>query len=227
MQWENLTGPPVLTGLPDLGWPAKATALTWLSAPRNKPSQGGRSRGGEAERHEASDHKVIRTGSDRDAKRVATPAKVIDKVTSSVKSKVGGDKDAMEQLAHSMRRMGLLSPKLTPLRGGNELLQPPRLDLEDEVESRAPDGGQSKSQSRVHGEVGHDGENFRHYHPAKDSGRSHPSAAKHQKGGLHDAIDRGADQVVQRKDRNCDYLCQLEASVDLFAVPAERVWVWG
>jgi hypothetical protein len=142
-----------------------------VSAPRDKPPRGGRNRGDKAGRREAPDCKVAISGSDREATRVATPAKVKDHVASSVKSTVDVDvdKDAMEQLTLSTRRMGLRSPKITPSRGGKESLQPQKLDLDDEVGSQAPLRGQSKSPNRVHGEVGHDGEDFRHYRQAKDS----------------------------------------------------------
>jgi hypothetical protein len=60
-----------------------------------------------------------------------------------------------------MQQLGLSSPKVTPSRGGKELLQPAELNFEQEKETPVKVMAQSKSKNLVHGEVGHSGENYR------------------------------------------------------------------
>ena len=221
MQWEDLVGPPVITRLPASGDPAPITAHARVTKPHGSPPQGGRGRGEEKDKGRAAPaREVIRSGSEREPNGVASPVQVHEHEQSSTKSSIDMDREAMEQLTGSMRRMRLNSPRMSPSGVGNVVLQPPPLNL-DEVGSEAQKQSQSLPPSRVHGEVGHDGENDRE---AEDSREKKKAPAPSVKEELKGALKKGTDQVMQWHERNWDHVCQIEASADLFGVPAERVW---
>jgi hypothetical protein len=113
MQWEDLTGPPVLIRPLGPKAPAKITAPTQVSVPRDLPPLGGQARAGDAEGRDTQNRKVPRAGRNPGANCIATLAEVKNQDTSSVKTPVAGELNAVNELTLSMQRLELRLPKLT------------------------------------------------------------------------------------------------------------------
>jgi hypothetical protein len=170
LQWVDQTGPPVLTGLPDLQAPAPNTAPTQMPALHGVPPLGGQAREDREESRGAAATELPRAGVDKAAQTVATPVRVREAEESLTRSVMTMEEDAMSHLTMSMQRLWLHSPK--KVRGtdeGRACLQPPKLDLGEDTVPQGPSRDPSRKTDQGHGRVSHKREGDTHFPEADDS----------------------------------------------------------